>query len=291
MERAEGRSMKHIIDISKYQVVTSWAKVTENVDGVILRLGYRGYAAAGNIVKDPRFDGFVKEVISRRIPWGVYFFTTALNAKEAEEEADYCISVLSGLDTSAMTLGVWFDTEWTPAPNHTGRSDYLGRTERTATAVAFCDRISDRLHTTAGIYASDNWFDTKLYKEDIKRYPWWVANYSRVPSNQYLYWQKTSSASIPGIVGRVDLSDAPDANIPAASVQATLKTLKKGSTGNQVRMMQFLLCMKDSEIDGVFGVKTEMDLIGFQCAFMGAAEADGICGPKTWKALFSTWSM
>lgn len=65
------------------------------------------------------------------------------------------------------------------------------------------------------------------------------------------------------------------------------KTLKKGSTGEEVELMQLRLYSKGylrkNEIDGVFGTITLGALLAFQ--FENKLEVDGICGGKTWGAL------
>ena len=45
------------IDVSKYQSGLDWNKIKKSgVSFVIIRIGYRGYGAAGNLVKDPMFE-------------------------------------------------------------------------------------------------------------------------------------------------------------------------------------------------------------------------------------------
>lgn len=68
---------------------------------------------------------------------------------------------------------------------------------------------------------------------------------------------------------------------------ATLKTLSKGSSGAQVKAMQILLIGYGYSIyggaDGDFGSYTLTALKKYQKA--KGLTVDGICGPKTWKAL------
>ena len=65
-----------------------------------------------------------------------------------------------------------------------------------------------------------------------------------------------------------------------------IPTLRRGSRGDMVEELQALLnakCGYDLEIDGIYGAKTETAVTAFQLA--NGLTADGICGPKTWKAL------
>lgn len=65
-----------------------------------------------------------------------------------------------------------------------------------------------------------------------------------------------------------------------------IPTLRRGSVGDDVEELQALLDAKygaNLEIDGKFGKSTEAAVKAFQQAH--GLTADGICGPKTWKAL------
>ena len=64
-------------------------------------------------------------------------------------------------------------------------------------------------------------------------------------------------------------------------------TIRNGSTGDDVRRLQRIFVMTKSlgytEIDGIFGAKTEAAVKDFQSA--NGLTADGIVGPNTWHAL------
>lgn len=66
-------------------------------------------------------------------------------------------------------------------------------------------------------------------------------------------------------------------------------TLQRGNRGEYVRKLQSRLNVKGYKIavDGVFGDETKMAVVKFQTlAFPGEPrEWDGICGPRTWRAL------
>lgn len=68
--------------------------------------------------------------------------------------------------------------------------------------------------------------------------------------------------------------------------EKNIPTLRRGSRGDMVEELQALLnakCGYDLEIDGIYGAKTETAVTAFQHA--NGLTADGICGPKTWRAL------
>jgi peptidoglycan hydrolase-like protein with peptidoglycan-binding domain len=72
---------------------------------------------------------------------------------------------------------------------------------------------------------------------------------------------------------------APDPEVVAAYV-APPPTLRKGSTGNDVKKLQAALHLLT---DGQFGRITEATVKSFQTEHQ--LTADGICGPQTWKAI------
>lgn len=67
---------------------------------------------------------------------------------------------------------------------------------------------------------------------------------------------------------------------------ASYKTLRKGSKGSDVKVLQTMLNKVDNaglEVDGSFGGATQKAVKNFQKA--NKLEVDGVCGPKTWAAL------
>lgn len=84
-------------------------------------------------------------------------------------------------------------------------------------------------------------------------------------------------------------SSAASPAVPAstrASVSTNLPTLRRGSKGNDVRVVQRRLGITD---DGDFGPATERAVRAFQSR-KGLA-TDGVVGPNTWAALFGSGTM
>lgn len=97
------------IDVSKYQSGLDWNKIKKSgVSFVIIRIGYRGYGAAGNLVKDPMFEEHFTNARNAGLKVGVYFFTQAVNEAEAQEEAEGCNWALNG---RMLDYPIFYDTE------------------------------------------------------------------------------------------------------------------------------------------------------------------------------------
>ena len=191
------------IDVSKYQSGLDWDKIKKSgVSFVIIRIGYRGYGAAGNLVKDPMFEEHFTNARNAGLKVGVYFFTQAVNEAEAQEEADGCNWALNG---RMLDYPIFYDTEASTAPGGTGRADGLGVEDRTKCAIAFCERAKE-LGYQPGVYASTTWYRKRVdYNTLRSRYTIWNAHYgvSSSPIGCDL-WQGTEKARINGYSGELD---------------------------------------------------------------------------------------
>ena len=98
-------------------------------------------------------------------------------------------------------FSIFIDTE-----NTNGRADDIDKNTRTAVCDAFCKTI-EKAGKKAGIYASRSWFNNKLNDDKLSDHYRWVAEYASTTAykKRYEMWQYTSSGSIDGIKGRVDL--------------------------------------------------------------------------------------
>ena len=76
------------IDVSDNNGKIDWEMVKETQDFAFIRVGYRGYGN-GEIVEDKYARENLKNAEKAGIPVGVYFYTQALDEKEAEKEADF----------------------------------------------------------------------------------------------------------------------------------------------------------------------------------------------------------
>jgi GH25 family lysozyme M1 (1,4-beta-N-acetylmuramidase) len=188
------------IDVSKWNGDIDWDVVkAEGVDFAIIRCGYRG-SSSGWLIEDPYFYKNIQGAKKAGIKVGIYFFTQATDLVEAVEEASAAVSLLGDIE---LDYPVYIDTE---GAGGNGRADNLDVSTRTAIVNAFCQTIKDS-GLEAGVYASRNWYYNNLNTSEIDDYNIWLAEYRQSPeyTGKYDMWQYTSSGTVSGIEGRVDL--------------------------------------------------------------------------------------
>lgn len=286
-----------ILDLSSHNgnEVTDWNAVKNSVDGVILRVGYRGYGS-GKLVADKKFAEFAQACKRVGLPFGVYFMSQAINEAEATEEAMY--SVYKAQEYGA-TLPVFIDSEDGDGTAKVVRADGLSKAARTKVAKAFCDTVNG-LGCVAGVYASESWFTGRLNYEELTKYYIWVADYgkntgvknSTIALRKYDMHQYTSRARISGINDGVDMSEMytpvgvsggtgnVNTEIKVNDEETyNMKTIKKGSKGAAVKIWQIIVGVTP---DGDFGAKTDRATREFQKA--KGLTMDGIVGRNSWRA-------
>jgi len=82
--------------------------------------------------------------------------------------------------------------------------------------------------------------------------------------------------------GNAQATTSVSGNTAKKGADYKMDTIKKGSKGKAVKIWQVILGYTGTKIDGVFGSGTEADTIKLQKAL--GLTADGIVGPKSWKA-------
>lgn len=267
------------IDLSKYNRVTDWKAVSEHVEGVILRAGYRGYQS-GKIVIDPTFETYVKSCYNYNIPFGFYFMSQAITPIEAIEEAEF---VLNYAEKYNPKLPIFIDSEDGDGKPTIVRADALNVEDRTTVCEMFCQTVVNA-RFKAGTYASTSWFEHRLDISRLDRYLLWVAQYSDAVRAKHRVdiWQYTSKGTIPGIQGNVDCNII--YGLPN-SATFTSRTLRRGDKGWDVKELQVRLNQRGYNIkaDGDFGPITQAAVRALQKS--KGITVDGIVGNNTKKFL------
>ena len=207
-----------LIDVSKHQGKIDWSKVKNHIDGAIIRCGY------GNNMKsqdDVQFKANVEGCLKYGIPFGVYLYSYAKTIEEAIDEAEHVLRLLKPYK-GKLSFPVYYDLEEAGTEK--------GAVER---AVAFGEIIENAGYW-CGIYANQYWWQNHL-KNGLDRFTKWVAKYSEKKpvgiSGTYDIWQYTSSGSVDGIKGRVDMNicyrDFPSEICKKAAVSISKKTVEE----------------------------------------------------------------
>ena len=145
------------IDVARYQGTIDWQEVSQSdVDFAIVRVGYRGMVD-GEIKEDPNGRYNMQEASKAGIPLGVYFFSTAVTAQEAQEEADWVAQIISGYP---ITYPVVYDCENFDNPD--SRQYAMTKSERTDAALAFLEAIEK--HGYEGMFYASK-LDMELEKD------------------------------------------------------------------------------------------------------------------------------
>ena len=201
------------VDVSFAQGDIDWAKAkADGVDFAILRLGY---GVGGS---DRRFVANVQGCKANGIKFGVYLYSYAWNASTATSEAEWTLTVLrnAGVSPSDLGLPVYYDLEnQNPATGRPAGVDDKnqyheiegGSATFAAMGKAFCSKIAAAGYTP-GVYANLRWWNNYLTDSVFDNWDRWVAQYNSTCDYEgdYTLWQYSSSGSVDGISGRVDVN-------------------------------------------------------------------------------------
>ena len=184
------------IDVSYHNDKIDWKKVKQSeVEYAIVRCGY---GSNTNSQDDKRWEENVKGCVDNDIPYGAYLYSYADSVEKASSEADHAIRLLQG---KKLKYPIYYDLEEDSIRNK------LSKKEIANIAETFCNKLSAKGYTV-GIYANKDWFTN--YSTDSRFNNWtkWVAQYNTTCTYQGKYdmWQCSSTGSIPGISGKVDLN-------------------------------------------------------------------------------------
>ncbi len=196
------------IDVSSYQGEIDWQQVKQSgVEFAFIRVGFRGYTE-GTLNLDSKFHQNVQGALDAGLDVGVYFFSQAITPQEAIDEAEYVLDAIAGYD---ITYPVVFD--WETIGSSNARTNDIDNQTLTDCAIAFSERIADEGYTPM-VYFNLTVGYLMYDLSQLTDYDFWFAQYpssdAMYPTMYYNYqmWQYTSSGSVPGIEGNVDMNIA-----------------------------------------------------------------------------------
>lgn len=183
------------VDVSSWQGNIDWHKLKEQgVYFAFIRLGYRGYES-GVIQQDTKFEENIRGALDAGIKVGVYFFSQALDADEAYEEATFVLDRIREYD---ITFPVVFD--WETVSSSTARTNNIKTEKLCEAANVFCNTVAQAGYIPM-VYCNQN--ISMLYYElsRIQAFDFWYAEYKDQPTFYYNFdiWQYSSSAKLDGV--------------------------------------------------------------------------------------------
>lgn len=189
------------IDISVHNGNIDFAKLAKEVDGVIIRAGY----GRNNI--DKLFHTNAKGCRDNGIHFGVYWFSYALTAEDARQEALYC---LEAIKPYKVELPVCFDLEYDTRRYANQQGVNITRALASEMVKAFCETVEAAGYFAMN-YANEDYCKNYFTAEVLQRFALWYARYTDNVTGQPRscgIWQHTSKGTVAGIAGNVDVNKA-----------------------------------------------------------------------------------
>lgn len=192
---------KKVVDVSSYQKDINWQLISErkDIDAAIIRVGWgKSYTDPCGI--DSYFEKNLAGVKKYNIPYSIYIYGYAKVDYAAEAEAQCVIDAMNRYDINKNTY-VYYDAEISSIPLSTYR----------VVIPKFVKKMHANGYNNVGVYGNLYALDNAngyLNHKDIRDYPIWVAQYYKKCqyTGNYIGWQYTSTGSVVGINGDVDIS-------------------------------------------------------------------------------------
>lgn len=283
------------IDVSHHNGQIDWEQVArDNKKFAILKCQYE--AQSHRI--DEYFEYNYTEAGKNGLARGVYIYIARASMADPVRDAQCLLNHLKG---RKLEYGIWLDLE-----DKSLRA--MGKGYIRDLAYKYAD-IFMKAGYYVGIYCNRDWY-INLIHDDLKQdFDFWIARYPKNDTGVYnkqsslkpnaniaVAWQYSSKGNVAGIKTRCDLNVDYDGivSLIASSkpliasnpYQLTASLIKKGSTGESVKWLQWKLNNLFNEnltIDGVFGENTYKAVCKFQKA--NNLTVDGIVGKNTLTAL------
>ena len=180
------------IDVSQWQGAIDWKKVaTAGIEFAIIR------CVKGNLSIDPYFEANYEGAKANGIKVGAYKYSYATTVEDAEAEAWAVVKSLRGKQFEAK-VGLYLEDNCQKDLDKELLYEIVQTFLEIVSAAGF----------EVGIYCNQYWYNSILTSK-IKKLTdnFWIAKWSSVkPELGELAWQYSSSGSVSGIKGRVDMN-------------------------------------------------------------------------------------
>ena len=223
------------IDVSDWQGYIDYSQVRNSgIDIVYIK------ASQGNNIKDPYFDINYENAKANNLKVGFYHFLTATNTEEAEEQARFFSSIISGKQADCKLA---LDYE---------QFNGVGTEQINQIAMAFIQKVKELTKKQVIIY-SDLYNSERTFSPELaSQGELWIAYYGDYRNlqninaswNTFIGVQYTDRGTVPGIRGNVDRdlfseeiflddnSEIPSTENPNGSynTETTYYTVQRGDT-------------------------------------------------------------
>lgn len=190
------------IDVSAFQGRIDWKQVkASGIRFAMIRLGYRGYGQAGNMVEDEYARYNLQEAQKAGLEIGAYFFSQATSIDEVDDEIFFFMQILG--DTK-LSMPIVLDWEYI---SDTARTAHVDARTLTDMQKHFCETMVDFGYQPM-VYFNWSLSDRRLYLNELEDYPFWLALYQDRMTYPFRVemWQYTCTGRVPGINGDVDIN-------------------------------------------------------------------------------------
>ncbi len=191
------------IDVSSYQGNIDWNKVkADGIDFAIIRIGGRGWGSAGDFYEDSHYRQNIEGAKQAGLKVGAYIFSQAITEAEAIEEANYVLQRIRGYN---LDYPIVFD--WEVVNNPDARTNNLDPKILSKAAIAFCETVKKEGYHPM-VYFNAPCAYERYDLSMVKDYDFWYAQYYTKPNFYYTYkmWQYSSTGTVNGIAGKVDMN-------------------------------------------------------------------------------------
>ena len=170
------------VDISNYQSDIDWNQLANNVDFVILRVGFSYYdlidKTKGDSVNnykctssaiDSKFKEYARNCNERGIPIGVYFYSNAQTKEQLTEEINITLDAIKEFE---ITLPIYRDVECISGYELNSNNPDIKQKQINYTKI-FCDTMHEYGYES-GIYTSVRYYQEGLL-DDLSEYSHWLC--------------------------------------------------------------------------------------------------------------------
>lgn len=193
--------MKKVADISHHNIISSWSLFSNQIDGVIIRIGH------GVNGIDRKYDENVCFADAYDVPLGIYIYSDNANKNinDAKKEVDRLISEWINLKDIHPAF-VAFDEELDDV-----------KSEQVLEIAKYMLNIIAKQEKCSGFDITPVWYTgmnhfQKLYNHELqsfltKNFELWIARYNTTaPKIFSTMWQYTNNSALAGTENATDLS-------------------------------------------------------------------------------------